>query len=304
MTPGTLLQTKFFVPTPRRSIVQRARLRQRLEAVLAAKLTLIAAPAGFGKTTVVADWLASRAPDGPVVAWLSLDQGDDDPASFWTYLVAALHAGLPAVGASALAVLQSAQPPRIEAVLTTLLNELGTVRDNVVLVLDDYHLIDTPDIHAGMAYLIDHLPPSTHLVVASRIDPRLPLPRLPARGELLEIRATDLRFTPDEAADYFNDVMALNLTAHDVARLDDRTEGWIAALQLAALSMQGRDDVAGFVADFAGDDRYVVDYLVEEVLQRESESVRTVHRGRHPDRSGREPEEFQGQRHAAFRCTT
>jgi LuxR family transcriptional regulator, maltose regulon positive regulatory protein len=272
--PGTLLETKFFVPRPRRGIVPRARLCQRLDSILEAKLTLVAAPAGFGKTTLLADWLASRLPGGATVAWLSLDQSDDDPASFWIYLVSALQTVLPEIGASALALLQSPQLPPIETVLTMLLNQLGALSHDVLLVLDDYHLIDKQEIHAGMEYLIDHLPPRTHLVVASRIDPALPLPRLRARGELVEVRAADLRFTADEATDYLNDVMALHLTANDVSALDERTEGWIAALQLAALSMQGRDDVAGFVADFAGDDRYIVDYLVEEVLQRQPEAVR------------------------------
>ena len=272
--PGPLLATKFFVPHRRRNVVPRARLRQRLQRGTEVKLTLVAAPAGFGKTTLLADWLAAVSPEDATVAWLSLDQSDDDPASFWTYLVAALQTVLPEVGADTLVLLKSPQPPAIESVLTTLLNQLGALRGDVVLVLDDYHLIDSPEIHVGIAYLVDHLPPRMHLVIASRADPPLPLPALRARGELVEVRAVDLRFTADEAADYLNDVMGLHLTATDVAALEDRTEGWIAALQLAALSMQGRADVAAFIADFAGDDRYIVDYLVEEVLKRESETVR------------------------------
>jgi LuxR family maltose regulon positive regulatory protein len=239
-----------------------------------AKLTLVAAPAGFGKTTLLADWLAGIAPGSATVAWLSLDQTDDNPASFWTNVITALQTVLPEVGADTLVLLASPQPPSIESVLTTLLNQLGAIRGDVVLVLDDYHLIDAQDVHDGMAYLIDHLPPRMHLVIASRADPPLPLSRLRARGELVEVRAADLRFTADEAGDYLNDVMDLHLSPTDVAVLEDRTEGWIAALQLAALSMQGRGDVAGFIADFAGDDRYIVDYLVEEVLKRESEAVR------------------------------
>ena len=172
----------------------------------------------------------------------------------------------------ALSLLQSPQPP-IEAVLATLLNDLGAISNDVVLVLDDYHVIDARDVQDGMAFLLEHLPPQVHLVIASRADPALPLARLRARGELVEIRAADLRFTPDEAAAYLNEVMGLALTARDVAALEGRTEGWIAALQLAALSMQGRDDVAGFIAGFAGDDRYIVDYLAEEVLQRQPEHV-------------------------------
>ena len=204
-------------------------------------------------------------------AWLSLDPGDNEPASFWTYLIAALQTAAPGVGASALSLLQGPQPPPIETVLATLLNELGAVPNDVVLVLDDYHVVDAPDIQDGMAFLLEHLPPQVHLVIATRADPALPLARLRARGELVEIRAADLRFTPDEAAAYLNEAMGLDLAARDVAALEGRTEGWIAALQLAALSMQGRDDVAGFIAGFAGDDRYIVDYLVEEVLHRQPE---------------------------------
>ena len=244
----------------------------------ASKLMLVSAPAGFGKTTLLAEWLAAgpAAPtDERSVAWLSLDRGDNHPASFWTYVIAALRTVAPGVGASALALLQAAQPPPIETVLTTLLNDLGAVANDIVLVLDDYHVIDSRDVQEGMAFLLDHLPPRLHLVIASRADPALPLARLRARGELVEIRAADLRFTPDEAAAYLNGVMGLELTAQDMAALEGRTEGWIAALQLAALSMQGRDDVAGFIAGFAGDDRYIVDYLVEEVLQRQPDRVQT-----------------------------
>ncbi len=177
------------------------------------------------------------------------------------------------VGESALTLLQAPQPPPIETVLTALLNDLGATAGDIVLVLDDYHVIDASDVQDGMAFLLDHLPPWLHVVIASRADPALPLARWRARGELAEIRAADLRFTPDEAAAYLTEMMGLQLTARDVAALEARTEGWIAALQLAALSMQGRDDVAAFIAGFAGDDRYVVDYLVEEVLQRQPDGV-------------------------------
>ena len=155
------------------------------------------------------------------------------------------------------------------------MNELSTTSHQIVLVLDDYHVIDAHDVHQGMAFLLEHLPPQIHVVIATRADPPLPLARLRGRAELVEIRAADLRFTPDEALAYLNEVMDLNLTAQDVAALEGRTEGWIAALQLAALSIQGRDDVAGFIAGFAGDDRYIVDYLVEEVLQRQPDHVRS-----------------------------
>jgi len=271
---GPLLQTKLYVPRLRRTLVARPRLSERLSHGAESKLTLISAPAGFGKTTLLAEWLAAASADERSTAWLSLDQADNQPVSFWTYLITALQTAASEVGASALSLLQEPQPPPIQTVLTTLLNELGAAPNDIVLVLDDYHAIDAPDIQDGMAFLLEHLPQRIHLVIATRADPALPLARLRARGELAEIRAADLRFTPDEAAAYLNGVMGLALTARDVAALEGRTEGWIAALQLAALSMQGRDDVAGFIAGFAGDDRYIVDYLIEEVLQRQSEDVR------------------------------
>ena len=239
------------------------------------KLTLISAPPGFGKTTLLAAWLAAAPADGRSVAWLSLDRADSQPATFWTYLITALQTVAPGVGASALSLLQESQPPPIETVLALVLNDLGAVANEVVLVLDDYHEVDTHELQGGMAFLVEHLPAQIHLVITTRADPALPLARLRARGELVEIRAADLRFTPDEAAGYLNEVMGLDLAARDIAALEGRTEGWIAALQLAALSMQGRDDVAGFIAGFAGDDRYIVDYLVEEVLRRQPGRVRS-----------------------------
>jgi LuxR family maltose regulon positive regulatory protein len=274
--PAPLLETKLYVPRSRRGLVPRQRLSERLDRGAASKLTLVSAPAGFGKTTLLTEWLAAgpAAPaDERLVAWLSLDRADNDPASFWTYVIAALRTAAPGVGESALAFLRAPQPPPIETVLTALLNDLGSITSEIVLVLDDYHVVDAGDVQEGMAFLLDHLPPWLHVVIASRADPALPLARWRARGELVETRAAELRFTPDEAAVYLNETMGLQLTARDVAALEGRTEGWIAALQLAALSMQGRDDVAGFIAGFAGDDRYVVDYLVEEVLQRQSDRV-------------------------------
>jgi LuxR family maltose regulon positive regulatory protein len=273
-----LLETKLFLPTPRRGLVPRPRLRERLHRGLSCKLMLVSAPAGFGKTTVLVDWMAavSAGPDSRTgTAWLSLDAGDNDQATYWTYVIAALRTVAAEIGADALALLQGPQPAPIQVVLTTLLNDLGTVEDHVVLLLDDYHLIDSPEVHLGMEFLLDHLPARLHVVIASRADPALPLPRLRARGELVEVRASDLRFTADEAAAYLNDSMGLRLAPDDVSALEQRTEGWIAALQLAALSMAGRDDAASFIAGFAGDDRYVVDYLVEEVLRRQPRDVQT-----------------------------
>jgi LuxR family maltose regulon positive regulatory protein len=271
---GTLLESKFHAPRRRPDLsVPRPRLSERLSRGSESALTLLSAPAGFGKTTLLTDWLRATAEDGRSAAWLSLDERDNDPALFWMYLLAALNTAAPDVGARALALLQTPQVP-IETVLATLLNDLGAIPNHVVLVLDDYHVIDAPDVHAGMAFLLEHLPQQVHLVLASRADPALPLARLRARGELVEIRAADLRFTPDEAGAYLNEVMGLTLTAPDVATLEGRTEGWIAALQLAALSIQGRDDIAAFIAGFAGDDRYIIDYLADEVLHRQPEPVR------------------------------
>ena len=207
------------------------------------------------------------------MAWVSLDRRDNDPALFWAYLLAALRIAEPGVGDGALSLLESGKPP-IEAVLATLINDLDALSNEIVVVLDDYHVIEAREVQDGMTFLVENLPPQVRLVIAARADPGLPLARLRARGELVEIRAADLRFRPDEAAAYLNGVMGLGLTAGNVEALEERTEGWIAALQLAALSMQGRDDAGAFIAGFAGDDRYVVDYLVEEVLQRQPEDVR------------------------------
>ena len=274
--PAALLETKLYVPRPRRDLVPRPRLAERLDRGSASTLMLVSAPAGFGKTTLLAEWLAAgpAAPaDQRLAAWLSLDRGDNGLASFWTYVIAALRTAAPGVGENALALLQAPGAPPIETLLTTLLNDLSAVAGDIMLVLDDYHVIDARDVQDGMAFLLDHLPPGLHVVIVGRADPVLPLARWRARGELTEIRAAELRFTPEEAAAYLNETMGLQLTAPDVAALEGRTEGWIAALQLAALSMQGRDDVAGFIAGFAGDDRYVVDYLAEEVLQRQPDRV-------------------------------
>ncbi|MDQ1727058.1 MAG: hypothetical protein QOK14_1103, partial [Frankiaceae bacterium] len=269
---GELLSTKLHMPRLRRSVLPRPRLVERLSNAGESALTLVSASAGFGKTTLLTEWL-SDAPEDRSVAWLSLDSRDSDPATFWAYVVAALQTAAPGVGESARALLQA--QASMEAVVGSLINDLHGVPNDIVLVLDDYHLIGELAVHEGMGFLLEHLPRQVHLVIASRADPALPLARLRSRGELVEVRAADLRFTPDEAAAYLNGAMGLTLTAADVAALEGRTEGWIAALQLAALSMQGRDDVAGFITSFAGDDRFIVDYLIEEVLHRQTEDVRT-----------------------------
>ncbi|MEM9505689.1 MAG: helix-turn-helix transcriptional regulator, partial [Cyanobacteria bacterium P01_E01_bin.43] len=265
-----LLETKFFAPRWHQGRVSRPRLINRINPQR--KLTLVSAPAGFGKTTLLAEWIAA-VPTRPV-AWVSLDANDNDPAVFWTYLLTTLQNSHPSIGARSLQLLQSPQPPSIESVLMTLLNEVAAVEENVVLTLDDYHAIATPAIHDGMGFLLSHLPPQMHLILASRADPPLSLARLRSHGDLTELRVSDLRFTPDEAAAFLNQVMGLTISAADVAALEKRTEGWIAGLQLAALSLQGRENGADFVAAFSGGDRYIVDYLLEEVLQRQPEPVR------------------------------
>ena len=271
--PSPLVRTKLFIPPVRRGVVPRPRLADRLGGDEQPRLTLISGPAGFGKTTLLAAWAEAEARSGRPVAWVSLEESEQQPAAFWTYVVTALDAVAPGVGAGVLPLLQA--PPPMEAVIATLVNELGALPDGVDLVLDDYHLADGPAIAGDVAFLLEHLPPQVRLVISTRADPALPLARLRARGELVEVRAADLRFTLDEVTAYLNDVVGLDLDTPEIATLEHRTEGWIAALQLAALSLEGREDAAGFIAGFAGDDRYVVDYLVEEVLGLQPESVRT-----------------------------
>jgi LuxR family transcriptional regulator, maltose regulon positive regulatory protein len=270
--PIPILATKLYIPPVRTGVVPRARLIERLNEVLQRKLALISAPAGFGKTTLVSEWVASF---GKPVAWLSLDEVDSDPTRFMTYLIAALQTIAPDIGKGALAAIQSPQLPLAETILISLLNEVATLPDSFILILDDYHLIDSDPIDRALTFLLDHMPPQMHLVIATREDPSLPLPRYRVRGYLTELRATDLRFTLAEAADFLNRIMGLYLSEGDIAVLDKRTEGWIAGLQLAALSMKDREDITGFIQAFTGSHRYVLDYLIEEVLQRQSEHVRS-----------------------------
>jgi len=269
-----LLTTKLYAPRWRPGQVSRPRLVRRIARGTQSRLTLVSAPPGFGKSTLVAEWLESAPSARESVGWVSLDANDNDPATFWAYLVRALRIARPGVGQSALAMLDAPSPPPADVLLAVLLNEIAASAGEIVVVLDDYHVIENAAIHDGMAFLIDNMPPRMHVVIASRADPPLPLARLRARGELAEVRARDLRFTPEEAAAFLNGEMGLELAPESVAALEARTEGWIAALQLAALSMQGRDDARDFIGAFAGDDRYIVDYLVEEVLQRQPPPVR------------------------------
>jgi ATP/maltotriose-dependent transcriptional regulator MalT len=270
-----LLATKLHAPQPPLQLVRRPLLVGRLQQAVERPLTLIAAPAGFGKTTLLSTWLEHTSLPA---AWIALEQDDDDLTRFWSYVFTALshlHQGL---GTSALSLLQAStlSPlPPIENVLTVWINELATLPHEMALVLDDYHLITAPPIHQSLTYLLDHLPPQLHLVMATRADPPLPLARLRTRGHLTEIRAADLRFTSEEVMAFLTQALGPHLSSEEIAALEARTEGWIAGLQLAALSMQGRNDIAGFLAAFSGSHRYIIDYLVEEVLARQPEPVQT-----------------------------
>ncbi len=280
-----LLTTKFYIPPVRPELVPRPRLVERLNEGLDRKLTLISAPAGFGKTTLVTEWLAeSRIQNQkPVVSeanlskirvtWLSLDENDNDPVRFITYLAAALQQIDPAIGQAAQAMLGAPQPPPPESFLTSLINDIAATSRPFVLVLDDYHLIHLLPIHQQLAFLLEHQPPQMHLVIATREDPPLPLSRLRARGQMVEIRQADLRFTEEETADFMRRVMQFELSSADIGALQRRTEGWVAGLQLAALSLRGCDDVHQLVQSFTGSHRYILDYLIEEVFQRQPAEV-------------------------------
>ena len=277
-----VLGTKLHLPSPRRRLVQRARLigELRADGGEGPRLVLVAAPAGFGKTTLLAQWLAAEKSHRGV-AWLALDPGDADLRLFVTHLVAAIQTAEPEAGVDALALLEGGGTTPADAVLVSLINDLDVLAGPMVVALDDYHVIDGAAVHEAVTFLLDNLPPQVTLAMATRADPPLPLARLRARGELVEVRAADLRFTAGEAEVFLNEVMGLRLEPALVAALEARTEGWVAGLQLAALSARshvgaadGSGDVAGFVEAFSGSHRFVLDYLVEEVLDRQPDEVR------------------------------
>lgn len=289
--PVPILATKLYRPPPRPNVVARPRLLERLNEGLRQnqslrferKLTLISAPAGFGKTTLVSEWINGGAHP---ITWLSLDKDDNDPARFLAYLIATLQRVNANLGAGLVEVLQTPQPPPIEALLTALVNEISALSVSFVLILDDYHVIEAKPVNRALAFLLEHLPPQMHLVIATREDPDLPLARLRARGQLTELRAADLRFTLAEAAEFLNALMGLSLTAENIAALEARTEGWIAGLQLAALAVQGTPATPGqpamgapavssFIQSFTGSHHFVMDYLVEEVLHQQSAEIQT-----------------------------
>jgi LuxR family transcriptional regulator, maltose regulon positive regulatory protein len=264
-----LLATKLHVPGPQPGFVPRRRLVEALGEGLARGRVLVCAPAGSGKTALLADWARGS---GRPVAWLGLDAGDSDPARFWRYAVAALDRARPGLAGR----VGPPPPGSVEGLVTALINELAADpgADEVLLVLDDYHLVDSGPVHESVAFLLEHLPPGLRIVVSGRSDPPLPLARLRARGQLAELRAADLRFTADEAAALLREAIGADLPGQTVAALTARTEGWAAGLQLAGLSLRGQPDEAGFVAAFSGSHRFVLDYLADEVLERQDDQVR------------------------------
>ena len=265
-----LLTTKLFVPRARRELVSRPRLASQIGAGWVRKVNLVSAPAGFGKTTLLSEWIGQL---GQAAAWLSLDPDDNNSRRFWSYCIAALQTVQPGLGEDALAVLQSRQTPHIETLLAGLINEIAQAGHPLVLVLDDLHVITESRIHEDLVFLLDNLPPTMHLIVATRADPPWPLARMRARGDMNELRSQDLRFTVSEAAAFLNETMELDLSAEDVAALEQCTEGWIVGLQMAALSLRGHKDASHFVEAFGGTHRYILDYLLEEVLERQPRDV-------------------------------
>ena len=268
----SLLSSKLYIPPTRADAIARPRLITRLLSGLAqaGSFVLVSGPAGAGKTTLLSDCAARlRQP----VAWVSLDESDNDTRRFWTYLATACQSVSPGVGESAVVLLREPQPLPEDTIPTILVNDLGRQDDPVVLILDDFQAIQNPSVHAGFVFLLDHLPRNLHILVATRTDPPWPLARFRVRNQLVEVRAQDLRFTTEETAAFLNQTMGLNLATDDVAALEERTEGWVAGLQLAALSMEGRSNVAGFIKDFTGSHVYVAEYLAEEVLSRQPRDV-------------------------------
>jgi LuxR family transcriptional regulator, maltose regulon positive regulatory protein len=268
-----LLATRLHRPRPRSQLVSRSHLTLRLQQGMECALTLLSAPAGFGKTTLLAQWLAEH--ETPV-AWLSLEAEDNEPVRFFSYLLAALQILSPQVGTLARALLETSPTVPAERVLTLLCNDLlERVPGDFALVLDDYHVIENDAIHRWMVFLLEHLPPQMHLVLATRVDPPLSLTRLRARGQLLEVRAANLRFDSEQAHAFLRTVMGLDLPGEVVATLERRVEGWIAGLQLAALSLQGRSDLSAFLGAFTGSQRFIFDYLTEEVFSRQPAAVQS-----------------------------
>jgi len=275
-----ILLTKLFVPDTRPELVSRSNLVDQLNNGLDRKLTLISAPAGFGKTTVVTNWLHTQEGDDAspfLIGWLSLDEDDNDPVRFLTYMITALNRipGLETeIGAGALQMAQASQLPPPQTILTAVINEIAMITNKIVLVIDDYHLIDSQLVHNALIFLLENLPPQLHVVITTREDPPIQISRLRTRGQLNEFRAVDLRFSTAEIDEFLNQIMGLGLSTQDITALEKRTEGWVAGLQLAAISMQGRTDKSNFIQSFTGSHHFVIDYLVDEVLKHQPDHIR------------------------------
>src|SRR6266542_2764041 len=267
-----LLATKIGIPTIRPDLLPRSHLIGRLEQATSRDVVLVSTPAGFGKTTLLASW--AKRTERPLT-WLSLDPDDNDPERFWRYIVAAVDRVHNGIGEQALSLLNASAQPTPKANVTALLNELAARPHELVLVLDDYHLIVSLAVHDSLAFLLVHLSPNLHLVISSRSDPPIPLARFRARGQLAELRAADLRFSFEEAAAFLRRVWGLNLPEQSIAALETRTEGWVTGLQLAALSLRGASDPARLIQGFTGSNRYILDYLTEEVLAQQPDEVRS-----------------------------
>ena len=270
----SLLKTKFYVPVTSPGLVTRIGLLERLQDCVNYRLILVSAPAGFGKTTLLSEWIHQTQPANSA-AWISLDEGDNDPRRFWDYFISSINISFPAMGETALTLLRSGQQISVESILTNLLNDLTFVSGDLVLVLDDFHFVQSPAINQDLTYFLEHMPPGMHLVLSTRADPPLPISRFRGKGTLLEIGADDLRFSMEETASLFIEMGIHPLSDRIVDAMNTRAEGWVAGLKMAALSMRGKEDLDTFVADFTGSQRFVTDYLFEEVLQQQSEDVRS-----------------------------
>ena len=270
-----LLATKFFIPSSSHTLIPRPRLIELLNMSLACPLTLISAPAGFGKTTLLSTWVQSLPPEHPRIAWVSLDEGDNEPVQFWMYVLTALDSHQPGLCTQLVTYLQTQQAPPLHSVLQTLINRLADQYEQFLLILDDYHLITEQAIHTSLTYLVEHLPPQLHLILATRADPPLPLSLLRARGYLLEVRTDELRCSPEEVMAFLKKTVRRQLHQDMVEEVAARTEGWLVGLQLLALSLQGRANPVNLLEEVSGDQRYILDYLTNEVLWRQPQEVQT-----------------------------
>jgi len=266
-----MLLTKLHIPSTSEDIVHRAGLFERLNDGLNRKLILISAPAGFGKTTIISDWIHNRRIP---TAWFSLDKGDNDPAVFFSYTISGIQNIRKEFGQSALELLKSPKEPNSESITSLLINDILSINQDFLLVFDDFHLISNNEIFVVVTYLLEHIPENIHIVISSRSDPNLPIAKLRSQDQLVELRSDDLSFSANDISILFNKKFKIKLSPEDIYSLETKTEGWIAGLQLAALSMQGSEDTSAFIEVFAGNNRYIMDYLIEEVLKIQSDDIK------------------------------